>query len=71
MMGEIEPGKAVMRSHVAALSPKLKQLEPTQDVAAHSGLVQHLQFLPDGRYLATLRYMRRLHSCTLFLDILL
>ncbi|KAG6901760.1 hypothetical protein C0995_008235 [Termitomyces sp. Mi166 len=53
MMSEVEPGKAVMRSRVAALSPKLKQLEPTQDVAAHSGLVRHLQFSPDGRYLAT------------------
>ncbi|KAG6867651.1 hypothetical protein C0993_012706 [Termitomyces sp. T159_Od127] len=50
---EAEQGKAAMRSRVAALSPKLKQLEPTQDVAAHTGLVRHLQFSPDGRYLAT------------------
>ncbi|KAG6836941.1 hypothetical protein H0H93_000831 [Arthromyces matolae] len=45
--------KIVMRSRVAALSPKLKQLAPTQDVEAHSGLVRHLQFSPDGRFLAT------------------
>ncbi|KAG6908170.1 hypothetical protein DXG01_005870 [Tephrocybe rancida] len=48
-----EPGKAVSRSRVAALSPRLRMLEPTQDVAAHSGLVRHLQFSPDGKYLAT------------------
>ncbi|KAG5719222.1 hypothetical protein E4T56_gene13410 [Termitomyces sp. T112] len=51
--GEVEPGKVVMRSRVATLSPRLKQLEPTQDVTAHSGLVRHLQFSPDGKYLAT------------------
>ncbi|KAG6815849.1 hypothetical protein H0H87_010765 [Tephrocybe sp. NHM501043] len=52
MMAE-ETGKVVSRSRVAALSPRLKSLEPTQDVAAHSGLVRHLQFSPDGKYLAT------------------
>ncbi|KAG6829712.1 hypothetical protein H0H92_003747 [Tricholoma furcatifolium] len=48
-----EPGKIVSRSRVAALSPKLKELEATQDVAAHTALVKHLQFSPDGKYLAT------------------
>ncbi|KAG6888956.1 hypothetical protein C0992_006949 [Termitomyces sp. T32_za158] len=55
LTNDVGPGKAVMRSRVAALSPQLKQLEPTQDVAAHTGLVRHLQFSPDGRYLATSR----------------
>ncbi|KAF5379166.1 hypothetical protein D9615_006004 [Tricholomella constricta] len=48
-----EPVKAVLRSRVAALRPKLQQLETTQDVAAHQALVRHLQFSPDGKYLAT------------------
>ncbi|KAF8069027.1 hypothetical protein FPV67DRAFT_1607451 [Lyophyllum atratum] len=48
-----EPVRAVLRSRVGALQPKLKQLEATQDVAAHQALVRHLQFSPDGKYLAT------------------
>ncbi|RDB27816.1 hypothetical protein Hypma_002286 [Hypsizygus marmoreus] len=48
-----EPVKAILRSRVAALQPKLRQLEATQDLAAHSALVRHLQFSPDGKYLAT------------------
>ncbi|KAF8888546.1 hypothetical protein BD779DRAFT_1439978 [Infundibulicybe gibba] len=48
-----EPVKGVLRSRVAALVPKLKSLETTQDLAAHQALVRHLQFSPDGRYLAT------------------
>ncbi|KAK7047424.1 hypothetical protein VNI00_006655 [Paramarasmius palmivorus] len=49
-----EPVKVVlMRSRVSALSPQLKCLEPTQDLAAHQALVRHLQFSPDGKFLAT------------------
>ncbi|KAJ4467107.1 hypothetical protein C8R41DRAFT_64960 [Lentinula lateritia] len=47
------PVKAIVRSRVAALVPKLKCLEPTQDMAAHQALVRHLQFSPDGKFLAT------------------
>jgi hypothetical protein len=50
-----EPVKAVLRSRVAALVPKLKILDTTQDLAAHQALVRHLQFSPDGKYLATSR----------------
>ena len=50
-----EPVKAVFQSRIAALMPKLKILETTQDLAAHQALVRHLQFSPDGRYLATSR----------------
>jgi hypothetical protein len=50
-----EPVKAVFRSRVAALVPKLKMLETTQDLAAHQALVRDLQFSPDGKYLATSR----------------
>ncbi|KAF8648232.1 hypothetical protein AX16_006314 [Volvariella volvacea WC 439] len=48
-----EPVKAVTRSRVALLIPRLKGLEPTQDLAAHQAVVRHLQFSPDGKYLAT------------------
>jgi hypothetical protein len=40
-------------SRVATLTPKLKSLEPMQDLAAHIALVKHLQFSPDGKFLAT------------------
>jgi WD repeat-containing protein 26 len=42
-------------SKVAAVIPKLKSLEATQDLAAHSELVRHLQFSPNGKFLATSR----------------
>lgn len=42
-------------SRVAALIPKLKSLETTQELAAHQALVRHLQFSPDGKFLATSR----------------
>lgn len=50
------PLKTIIRSRVAALVPKLKCLEPTQDMAAHQALVRHLQFSPDGKFMATSRY---------------
>ncbi|KAF5369016.1 hypothetical protein D9758_002829 [Tetrapyrgos nigripes] len=43
----------VVPSRVAALKPQLKCLEVTQDLAAHQALVRHLQFSPDGKFLAT------------------
>lgn len=51
-----EPFKAILRSRVAALVPKLRTLDATQDLAAHQALVRHLQFSPDGRFLATSRF---------------
>lgn len=44
-----------LRSRVSAFIPKLKCLETTQDLAAHQALVRHLQFSPDGKFLATSR----------------
>ncbi|KAG2144664.1 WD40-repeat-containing domain protein [Suillus bovinus] len=35
------------------LIPKLKTLEPVQDLSVHTALVRHLQFSPSGKYLAT------------------
>ena len=43
-------------SRVASLIPKLKLMESYLDLAAHQALVRHLQFSPDGKYLATSRY---------------
>ncbi|KAJ7598791.1 quinon protein alcohol dehydrogenase-like superfamily [Mycena floridula] len=48
-----EPIKAISRSRVTGLKPRLKCLEPVQDMAAHQALVRHLQFSPDGKFLAT------------------
>ncbi|CCL98725.1 uncharacterized protein FIBRA_00730 [Fibroporia radiculosa] len=49
----VEPLGVLRASRVAALVPKLKALEPTQDLAAHQALVRHLQFSPNGKFLAT------------------
>lgn len=51
---DILPGM-MKASRVAALVPKLKSLETTQDLAAHQALVRHLQFSPNGQFLATSR----------------
>jgi hypothetical protein len=51
----MDPVTALRGSRVANLMPKLRTLEATQDIAAHQGLVRHLQFSPDGKFLATSR----------------
>jgi WD repeat-containing protein 26 len=43
----------MLRSRVAMLIPKLKGLDVVQDIPAHQALVRHLQFSPDGKFLAT------------------
>ena len=43
------------RSRITAFVPKLTELEVTHDLAAHSALVRHMQFSPDGQFLATSR----------------
>ncbi|GJE97468.1 WD40 repeat domain-containing protein [Phanerochaete sordida] len=48
-----EPPSMVRRSRVAALIPQLKQMEAWLDLSPHQALVRHLQFSPNGRYLAT------------------
>lgn len=50
--GEILP---FSRSRVSGLVPKLQELEATHDLAAHTALVRHMEFSPDGRFLATSR----------------
>lgn len=50
----IEP-VTVLKSRISTLVPKLAALEPTQNLAAHNALVRHLEFSPDGRFLASSR----------------
>ncbi len=49
----------IRSSRVARLAPKLRDFAPTQEFAAHQALVRHLQFSPNGNFLAT----SRLVSC--------
>ncbi|KAF8636918.1 hypothetical protein AX17_003169 [Amanita inopinata Kibby_2008] len=48
-----ENNQTTFRSRVAALNSSLRALDITQDLDAHQALVRHLQFSPDGKYLAT------------------
>ncbi|KIJ65300.1 hypothetical protein HYDPIDRAFT_28014 [Hydnomerulius pinastri MD-312] len=49
-----DPGMSALRGgRVASSVDKLKSLVATQEMAAHLALVRHLQFSPNGRYLAT------------------
>ncbi|KAF6743642.1 hypothetical protein DFP72DRAFT_1020164 [Ephemerocybe angulata] len=41
------------RSRLSALKPSVMGLETTQELPAHNALVKHIQFSPDGKYLAT------------------
>ncbi|KAH9996706.1 WD40-repeat-containing domain protein [Russula compacta] len=43
----------VQSSRVAGLIPKLRGLTPTQDLVVHQALVRHMQFSPNGKFLAT------------------
>jgi len=44
-------------SRVAGLLPTLRGLMPTQVLDAHQALVRHLQFSPNGKFLATSRFV--------------
>ncbi|XP_006463427.1 hypothetical protein AGABI2DRAFT_187019 [Agaricus bisporus var. bisporus H97] len=43
----------VAKSRLMELVPRLKELDPTHDLAAHTALIKHMQFSPDGKFLAT------------------
>lgn len=45
----------VAKSRLMELVPRLKELDPTHDLAAHTALIKHMQFSPDGKFLATSR----------------
>ncbi|KAJ7598512.1 hypothetical protein C8J56DRAFT_168138 [Mycena floridula] len=44
---------AVSHTRVTALKPKLRCLQPVQDIIAHQGKVRHLHFSSDGKFLVT------------------
>jgi WD repeat-containing protein 26 len=46
----------IRSSRVARLAPKLRDFAPTQEFDAHQALVRHLQFSPNGNFLATSRF---------------
>ncbi|KAF8997101.1 hypothetical protein BDQ17DRAFT_1391948 [Cyathus striatus] len=48
-----KPIELDVRLRIMAIQPKLIELESVQDIDAHQALVRHLQFSPDGQYLAT------------------
>lgn len=41
---------------VVTLVPKLKRLKPTDDLLSQHAVIRHLQFSPDGRFMAASRY---------------
>ncbi|KAG8903781.1 hypothetical protein FRB99_002771 [Tulasnella sp. 403] len=49
---------AVRPSRLTFLIPALKKLQATQQLNEHSGLVRHMQFSPDGKYLASCSWDR-------------
>lgn len=51
----LEPVGVLKTSRVGTLVPKLRSLHPTQSFEAHLALVRHLQFSPNGKFLATSR----------------
>lgn len=50
-----DPGMSLRGVRVTSAIDKLKALGTSQEMAAHQALVRHLQFSPNGRYLATSR----------------
>ncbi|KIO23073.1 hypothetical protein M407DRAFT_215440 [Tulasnella calospora MUT 4182] len=59
--GHTDPNErfAPRPTRLAGLIPKLKALKPTQELIEHGGLVRHLQFSPDGKWLATCSWDRK------------
>ena len=56
MRMRMDPINALCTSRVVSLIPKLKSLEPTQDLALHQALVRHLQFSSDEKFMTTSRW---------------
>ncbi|KAF8552230.1 WD40 repeat-like protein [Imleria badia] len=48
-----DPGMSLRGVRVTGAIDKLKALGTSQEMAAHQALVRHLQFSPNGKYLAT------------------
>ena len=62
MRGQVTQSMPVQGARVAGLVPKLRGLVPTQVLEEHQALVRHLQFSPNGKFLATSRFVF-LRSC--------
>ncbi|KAF8433293.1 WD40-repeat-containing domain protein [Boletus edulis BED1] len=71
-----DPGLSALRgARVAKVIEELKALELAQELFPHAALVRHIQFSPNGRYLATSSWDRKamifrigetlMHHCTL------
>lgn len=59
--GRSRSGNSTPRvSRVATLVPALKSLQPTELFQPHTALVRHLQFSPNGEFLATCRCVTQL-----------
>ncbi|KIJ61612.1 hypothetical protein HYDPIDRAFT_31215 [Hydnomerulius pinastri MD-312] len=52
-LGNSNGASGLRGSRLATLIPKLRSLEATQDISAHTALVRHLQFSPNGKFMAT------------------
>jgi hypothetical protein len=57
MRRQVAQSLPMQSSRVAGLVPKLRGLVPTQVLEAHQALVRHLQFSPNGKFLATSRFV--------------
>ena len=55
MRGQATQPMPVQSARVAGLVPKLRGLVPTQVLEEHQALVRHVQFSPNGKFLATSR----------------
>jgi hypothetical protein len=55
MRQQVNQPMPVQSSRLAGLVPMLRGLMPTQVLDAHQALVRHLQFSPNGKFLATSR----------------
>lgn len=62
-MSEFSTLANVRVSRVASLVPQLKSLVPVHFIQPHSALVRHMQFSPNGEYLATCSWDR---TCAVF-----
>lgn len=56
---EVGEKYAMSPSRIAFIIPALKKLIPTQILTDHQGPVPHLQFSPDGKFLATCSWDRK------------
>jgi len=61
-------GRVARPSSISVISQRLRTLECSEDISPHQALVRDMQFSPDGKYLATARWLQSLnhHKSSLF-----